>query len=202
MTESPPTRATLLLRLRDVDDSDAWSQFVRDYGPMLYRFARSRGLQDADAADLVQDVMRAVGRAIGRLDYEKEKGGFRAWLFTITRNKLSSHFKNRSRNESGDGDTDSFQQLSQTPDQRDMLGEQWELEHQRQLAAVAMETIKKASEPKTWNAFELTAVRGVSADSAAEQLQMSTGAIYVARSRVTAKLRDEVQRLMNKEDGA
>jgi RNA polymerase sigma-70 factor, ECF subfamily len=90
VSEAPLTRATLLLRLRDSDDSKAWADFVRDYGPMLYRFVRSRGLQDADAANIVQDVLRSVGVAIPKLEYEKEKGGFRAWLFTITRNKLST----------------------------------------------------------------------------------------------------------------
>ncbi len=85
------------MRLRDGNDHGAWTEFVRDYAPMIYRFARSRGLQDADAADIVQDVMRRVGSAIGRLEYEREKGGFRAWLFTITRNRLYTHFEKRQR---------------------------------------------------------------------------------------------------------
>ena len=110
---------------------------------MLFQFLRSRGLQDADAADLFQEVLRRVSNAIGKLDYEKKKGGFRAWLYTITRNCLKTHF-----------------------------------------------------EPKTWSAFELTAIENQSADTAAETLDMSRGAVYVARSRVTAKLQEEVKRLM------
>lgn len=200
MSESPVTRATLLLRLRDRGDGDAWNQFLRDYGPMLYRFIRGRGLQDADAADLVQDVFRSVGMAIDRLDYEKEKGGFRAWLFTITRNKLSTYFSKRQRTGPTANDTAQFNLLNQATSDRNELDEQWELEHQRQLAAKAMEALRPTIEPNTWAAFELTAIRDVAADDAGRQIGMSKGAVYVARSRVTAKLRAEIERMLAEEE--
>ena len=199
MTESPLTRASLVLRLRDRDDHDAWADFVVDYGPMLYRFVRSRGLQDADAADLVQDVMRSVGTAIGRLDYAKEKGGFRAWLFTITRNKLSTHFEKRKRIGPTANDTVQIDLLNNQSSGSNELDQRWELEHQRQLAADAMEKLKSTIDPNTWSAFELTAVEGLSAEDAGKQIGMSTGAVYVARSRVTAKLRSEIQARLDEE---
>lgn len=200
MTESPPTRATLLLRLRDRGDGMAWSEFLRDYGPMIYRFVRSRGLQDADASDVVQDVMRSVGMAIDRLDYQKEKGGFRAWLFTITRNKLSTHFAKRKRLGPIGNDTDQYEMLGQLSGGRGELEQQWDLEYERQLAAIAMTTLKQKTEAKTWMAFELTAVKGLSAEEAGGQVGLSTGAVYVARSRVTAKLRTEIERLLAEEE--
>ena len=200
MTDSPATRATLLLRLRDENDHDAWSVFIRDYGPMLYRFVRSRGLQDADAADVVQDVMRRVGSAIGRLEYDKKKGGFRAWLFTITRNRLYSYFEKRKKVGPTGNDTAQLELLSQAADDRNELSERWELEHLRALAAVAMETVRENSDPKTWSAFRITAVEGRSAAEAAEELSMSAGAVYVAKSRVTARLRAEIERLEQEEE--
>lgn len=200
MSESPPTRATLLLRLRDRGDAGAWQEFVRDYGPMLYRFVRSRGLQDADASDVVQDVMRSVGMAIGRLDYEKQKGGFRAWLFTITRNKLSTYFEKQKRLGPVGNNTDQQEMLGQAGDGNNALEQQWELEHQRQLAARAIENLKPTVEPKTWTAFELTAIDGRSAEQAGAQTGLSAGAVYVARSRVTAKLRNEISRLIAEEE--
>ena len=200
MPESPLTRATLLLRLRDQGDGDAWSEFLRDYGPMLYRFVRSRGLQDADASDLVQDVLRSVGMAIGRLEYQKEKGGFRAWLFTITRNKLSTFFAKRKRIGPTANDTAQFELLNQAADQRSELDDQWEQEHQKQLMATAVENMKPQIELKTWTAFQMTAIDGQSAADAGKQLDMKAGAVYVARSRVTAKLRAEVERLIAEEE--
>src|SRR3954471_10952390 len=86
--DSPLTRASLLLQIRDGANLVAWREFVGLYGPIVYGFARKRGLQDADAADLMQDVMRSVTTAIGQLDYDRNRGTFRGWLFTITRNKL------------------------------------------------------------------------------------------------------------------
>jgi RNA polymerase sigma-70 factor (ECF subfamily) len=200
VSESPATRATLLLRLRDANDHDAWNEFLRDYGPMLYRFVRSRGLQDADAADIVQDVFRRVGAAIGRLEYDKEKGGFRAWLFKITRNRLYTYFEKRNRSGPTGNDTAQLELLAQAADHRNELSEQWELEHLRSLASTAMQIVEKNSDPKTWSAFRITAVDGRSAAEAAKALRMSTGAIYVAKSRVTAKLRAEIQRLQDEEE--
>jgi RNA polymerase sigma-70 factor (ECF subfamily) len=167
---------------------------------MLYRFVRSRGLQDADASDLVQDVLRSVGTSIGRLDYAKEKGGFRAWLFTITRNKLYTFFEKRQRSIPTGNDSAQFALLNRTTESQSEMEEQWEREHQRQLAATAMEIVKPEVEPKTWSAFELTAVEGLTASEAAKQLNMSSGANYVAKSRVTARLRNEIERLLAEED--
>src|SRR5262245_64058216 len=90
MAEIPPTRASLLLRLRDPQDEEAWGQFVELYAPLVYGYARKQGLQDADAADLSQDVLTAVAGAVGRLEYDPRLGSFRNWLFTIVRRKLSN----------------------------------------------------------------------------------------------------------------
>src|SRR5689334_15590613 len=88
MSAMPTTRASLLVRLRDPGDGDAWRQFVQVYGPVVYGFARRRGLQDADAADLMQEVLRGLMTSARRLDYDPKRGSFRGWLFTVTRNRL------------------------------------------------------------------------------------------------------------------
>src|ERR1700733_8419453 len=88
MPEAPPTRPSLLVRLRDARDEGAWSQFVDLYAPLVYAHARRNGLQDADAADLMQNVLRCVVNAVQRLDYDPRRGSFRGWLFTIVRTQL------------------------------------------------------------------------------------------------------------------
>src|SRR5438445_11094512 len=103
MEQSPATRASLLVRLRDPHDKEAWAQFVQVYAPVVYGFARKRGLQDADAADLMQDVLRAVLMNAGRLDYDPSRGSFRPWLYTVTRNKLANFLHGRRRHERGSG---------------------------------------------------------------------------------------------------
>src|SRR5436309_1802162 len=101
----PPTRASLLVRLRDPRDATAWKEFVDRYASLVYGYARKQGLQDADAADLAQEVLGAVVTAIGALEYDPRQGAFRNWLFTIVRRKLADWHAARARRISGSGDS-------------------------------------------------------------------------------------------------
>lgn len=197
--DSPLTRASLLVQLRDGDNTDAWHEFVRLYGPVVYGFARKRGLQDADAADLMQDVMRSVSSAIGRLDYDRKQGTFRGWLFTITRNKVFNFLSARRIRPQGSGDTTTNKLLETHPEAVDGA-DAWELEYQRRLAAIAMEQVQTEFQESTWRAFWLTAVEGQSAADVAQQLKLSSGAVYVAKSRVLARLKQEVDNLRRQEE--
>src|SRR6516165_1927846 len=104
MAEIPSTRASLLVRLRDPRDGEAWRQFVDLYAPLVYGYARKQGLQDADAADLSQEVLRAVAGAVGRLEYDPARGAFRNWLFTVVRRKLSDWRRARKHRPQARGD--------------------------------------------------------------------------------------------------
>src|SRR5687767_1903259 len=88
MSKSPETRPSLLVRIRDARDHAAWGEFVEVYAPLVHAYARSRGLQDADAADVAQEVLQAVATHAGRFDYQPDRGTFRGWLFQVTLNKL------------------------------------------------------------------------------------------------------------------
>jgi RNA polymerase sigma-70 factor (ECF subfamily) len=201
MAEPPLTRVTLLTRIRDGRDADAWREFVQLYGPVVYRFARNRGLQDADAADLMQDVLRSVARHAGRLDYDPKKGTFRGWLYTVTRNKIYNFLTAQKNRPRGSGDADAHERLDAAP-ARDEDGpdEEWEREYQRRLSARAMERVRGEFQPATWQAFWGTAVDGKPAAEVGAALKMSPGAVYVAKSRVLARLRDEVRKMMDAED--
>jgi len=198
--DSPLTRASLLVQIRDGANHAAWQEFVQLYGPMVYGFARKRGLQDADAADLMQDVLRSVSAAIGRLEYDRNQGTFRGWLFTITRNKIFNFLSARRNRPQGSGDAATSQLLNNLPDSSEGA-EDWEIEYQRRLAALAMEHIQSEFQPNTWQAFRRTAVDGVGAAEVASQLGMSPGAIYVAKSRVLARLKEEVETMRRQEEG-
>ncbi|MFO0917782.1 MAG: sigma-70 family RNA polymerase sigma factor [Planctomycetaceae bacterium] len=197
--DSPLTRASLLVQLRDGSNTTAWHEFVTLYGSMVYGFARKRGLQDADAADLMQDVLRSVNQAIGRLDYDRKRGTFRGWLFTITRNKVFNFLSARRLRPQGSGDTAANKLLETQPGDSDG-GEEWELEYQRRLAGVAMEQVKLEFQEKTWHAFWLTAVEGRSAADASHETGLSAGAVYVAKSRVLARLKEAIDELRRQEE--
>jgi len=99
------TRATLLIRLRDTSDQDAWRLFASIYTPLVYRYAMKNGLQDADAADVAQETMCNVVRVIKRFEYDPSRGSFRGWLLTVVRNTLRRRFKKAQNQAAGSGDT-------------------------------------------------------------------------------------------------
>jgi len=187
MPEPPVTRPSLLVRLRDVRDAPAWAQFVQVYAPLIYGFARRQGLQDADAADLTQEVLQAVAGAIRGLDYDPTRGSFRGWLFTVVRSRLSN-FRRRRRShlDEGSGDTAVQQTLAGVP-APDHDGAWWDQEHERRLFAWAAEQVRPAVEPGTWRAFWGTAVEGRPAKEVAAALGLSVAAVYMAKSRVLAR---------------
>jgi len=198
--DSPVTRASLLVQIRDVANHGAWQEFIQLYGPVVYGFARKRGLQDADAADLMQEVMRSVSAAIGRLDYDRNQGTFRGWLFTITRNKVFNFLSARRIRPQSSGDSSTNRLLESHPDAGDG-SDTWELEYQRRIAALAMERVKGEFQENTWRAFWLTAVEGLAAGEVAKEVGLSPGAIYVAKSRVLARLKEEVETMRRQEEG-
>lgn len=198
MLQAPPTRATLLVRLRDSSDEDAWRQFVELYAQVVYRWYRRRGLQDADAADLTQEVLQAVAAGAGRLDYDPERGTFRGWLYGLVRHKLRDFFDRRCRHPPATGDVATFEILQAIPTADDEP-EQWEREYQRRLFSVAAEKARALVDDATWQAFWRTAVDGQLARDVAQALQMSVGAVYVAKSRVVARIKQYVAQIEGNE---
>lgn len=194
MSAPPLTRASLLVRLKDPNDSGAWTEFVRLYASVVYGFARKRGLQDADAADLMQEVLRSVSNAVGRLEYDPRKGTFRGWLYSITRNKIFNFLEAGRRHVRGSGDSQLQQRLQELPN-RDLDDDDWDREYDRKVFAWAAERVQPEFQASTWKAFWLTAVEGRDAQDAGKQLGLSPGAVYVAKSRVLARLREEIREL-------
>jgi RNA polymerase sigma-70 factor (ECF subfamily) len=195
MAESPTTQRSLLVRLRDSQDGQAWTQFVEVYAPLVYGFARKHGLQDADAADLTQEVLRAVAGAAGRLEYDPQRGSFRGWLFTIVRNKLRNFLSSPQHRWKGSGDSQIQALMEEQPAPEDDGTRRWDQEYEQRLFDWAAAQVRRGFEDKTWQAFWQTAVEGKHPKQVAEALAISVGAVYIAKSRVLARLRDQVQQL-------
>lgn len=189
------TRASLLARLCDPQDAAAWQQFVELYGGLVYGFARNRGLQDADAADLTQEVFVAVAGAGARLRYDARQGSFRAWLYGITRNKLFRHLRRCRGEPAGSGDSNARRRLDEQPSPEPSPEVAWEQEFRQQLFRMAAAQVRDEFTPTTWRAFWRTAVDGAAGAAVAGELGLSVGAVYVARSRVLARLAAQVRQL-------
>jgi RNA polymerase sigma-70 factor (ECF subfamily) len=198
MAEVPATRASLLVRLRDPRDGGAWSQFVDLYAPLVFGYARKQGLQDADAADLAQEVLLAVAGAIGRLEYDPARGAFRNWLFTIVRHKLARWWTIQTGASRASGDTATHDLLDQypAPQAEDAA---WRAEWEDRLFAWASEQVRREVQDSTWQAFWKTAIEGQSGKQTATALGLSVTAVYNARSRVRARLMQLIAALQPEE---
>jgi RNA polymerase sigma factor (sigma-70 family) len=202
----PKTQPSLLVRIRDANDHLAWHRFVEVYAPPLYQYGRRQGLQDADASDLTQEIFRRVVRAMGSLDYNRQQGTFRGWLFTLTRNCYRNYLASATHRAKTDGKaiggSGYHQLLDQIPDSNtaDTLADNsrlWDEQYEHHLLEVASANIRENFAPNTWQAFWQTAVVGKSPQEVACELEMSVGSVYVAKSRIVTRLKQEIEQLEN-----
>lgn len=198
MTEFPDTRDSLLVQVRDPRNAEAWEQFARIYRPAIHRLARKRGMQDADAQDLAQQVLIAVASAISRWEKQGEKVRFRHWLRRITRNAIINALSRQPRDRAPGGST-FLQLLTEQPQNEDETTHQIELEYQREVFLQAAETVRTDVQSDTWQAFEMTVINGQSVDATATELGKPVGAIYLARSRIMRRLREAVREIEDAE---
>jgi RNA polymerase sigma factor (sigma-70 family) len=192
MAEFPTTRASLLVRLRDPRDERAWGQFVDLYAPLIYGYARKQGLQDADAADLSQEILRAVAGTVGGLEYDPARGAFRNWLFTIVRRKLSTWRAAPHHRIRGSGDSETLRVLEQQP-AAESMDEEWEAEWEQRLFDWACEQVRRDVSLASWQAFWRTAIDNQPGKQVAADLGLSVAAVYLARSRILARLKERVR---------
>ena len=193
----PTTHLSLMLRLREPGDQQAWHEFVSIYEPLIMRLMRQRGLQEADARDVTQQVVIAVTQAVDRWEPDGREASFRRWLFTIARN-LSLRFLQRGRipHEStrrGVGGTGMLQILDNLKEPDHRARAEFDDEYRNEVFRWAAERVRGEFRETTWQAFWRTCVMNESIAEVAQLLGTSPGNVYVARSRVLGRLRETVE---------
>ena len=190
MHEFPDTSHSLIFRVKNPADGAAWTEFLGIYQPVVFRMARRRGLQDADAQDVIQQVFLSISKSIEGWIPGDLQPPFRAWLTTIARNAITKALTRRPR-DAATGSTSMVELLEAQPDPQETTAEIL-AEARKELIRWATEQIRSEFSEATWNVFWLTAIEGVPIAEVAKSTGRSAGAVYVARYRVIARLKEKV----------
>lgn len=188
MADWPATRVTLLDRLRDHRDHAAWTEFVDLYGPLVFEFARRRLPQEDDAADVMQEVLRAVMQ--GR--YQRPRGRFQKWIVTVLLNKIRDFHTAQARRSVVAGGA-VVDELPAEP--ADNAEEEWDQERRRHLFRAAAERVQARTSPPHWDVFVRTALDNQAGQEVATALSLSLTNVYAIKSRVMKDIRDEIHQL-------
>jgi len=181
------TQATLLERLRDGADALAWDEFFARYWPTIYGFARHRGCSQHTAEEIVQDVMLNVFQQRDVYRYDPARGRFRDWLGTVVRNKVAEHRRrpaNRLRGAGGDSDNCALERAADEPGPDAV----WEAAFENSLLMALLDAVRRETNARTYLAFELVSLEGLSGGEAARITGLSRNAVYKACKRVSQRL--------------
>jgi len=188
------TSYTLLMRVRDVSDQQAWNEFVECYAPKIFLWCRRFHLQESDASDVTQEVLVKLVSAMQSFVYDPARGSFRGWLKTITTNAVRDLGRTWQRDGRAVGNAHLAQLLESLEDPKavKVLEEVIEGAHQQQILQEAETQVALRVQPHTWKAYQLTAMQQRPAAQVARELQMRISEVYVAKSRVMKMLRETI----------
>ena len=175
------TSASLLQRLREQPEGEAWQRLVGIYTPLLKQWLGRYGLQVSDVDDLVQDVLAVVVREMPQFEHNQRAGAFRRWLRTILVNRLRGFWRARENRPQAGGDSDLGQMLDQLEDPQSGLSQLWDKEHDRHVMARLLEQIEAEVRPPTWQAFRRVVLDGKDEETVATELGISVNAVFIAK---------------------
>ena len=191
----PDTNPSLLQRVKDSRDDDAWGHFESIYQPIIFRMARRRGLKHDDAMDVAQQVLTSVMSKLPDWEQNAQQGRFRSWLNTVTRNAAIDRLR-RLRPDAGRGGTSMVLALNRLPQSDAAEAQEIENEYRRQLFREAASEICNEFDSATWDAFRMTMIEQQDITDVARELNKSVGALYAARSRCMKRLRERGQQML------
>jgi RNA polymerase sigma factor (sigma-70 family) len=196
-----PTRTSLLRRLKQWEDQESWRDFFDTYWKLIYGAAVKAGLNDAEAQDVVQDTVITVAKKIEDFKYDPGVDSFKGWLLYLTRKRVALHYRKRERDRGGpsrESNSNLFNELEQLPDPvasdfETIWNEEWE----RNLADAALARVKQQVNPKQFQIFNFYVLKQWSVQEVAKTLGVTVAQIYLAKHRISALVKKEVNRLQN-----
>ena len=188
---------TLLQRLRQPNDQKAWEEFCSLYSPLLENFFRSNGIENEDARDVSQEVLKRIAKAAPDFEYDPSRGKFRNWLFRIARNEMSRHFSRSAKRREWEVSSELVPEGSEAS----ALEEIWDREYRERAFSWAAERVRPAFSETAWAAFVKTVIEETPASEVAEELGIKVGTVYISKSRIISRLRECIASINGETDG-
>ena len=194
MDRLPTTRRSLILRLADRGDTAAWTEFLEVYERAVFRFARSRGLQPADAEDVTQRVLAAIVEKAPTWDADPARGRFRGWVLRVAHNLAARARRDQRYQPRTADDSVAVRLLADLAASGGDADAAFHHEYRKALFHWAAERVRDAVKDTTWQAFWQTAVDGREPAAVAETLGVSLATVYTAKCRMLDRIRQEIER--------
>ncbi len=182
------TQPALLERLRQGSDHLAWDEFFERYWRGLFGVARRHGCSEHTAEEIVQDVMLAVFESQDVFHYDPERGRFRDWLAALVRNKVAEYRRRPAQRVRAAGGDQAPVALVETESDETLPEDVWEATFEEALLVVLLDVVRREFNPRTFQAFELFAIRGMSGSEVARMTGQTRNAVYLSRRKVTQRL--------------
>ncbi len=187
---SDTTHGSLLLRVRDPRDEEGWRTFYDIYSPLILRYAQARGLRPADAEEILQECMTALARSMRTFEYSPDKGRFKGWLRSMVNHQVVSLFRRRRDRNAGED------QLSILPDTDPSVSAVWDKSWRVQRLTYCLEQVRSEVAPKTYDAFCRYVLDEWPVTRVAEELGVTANDVYLAKSRITKRLKEKMLELL------
>ena len=199
LTDDPiPTRYSLLSRLKNWEDDESWREFFDTYWRLIYAVALKSGLTDAEAQEVVQETIICVAKNIQKFKRDRKLGSFKGWLRNLTHWRIADQLRKRIKVLRNDMalESQSLSALDEIPGQTmDSAESDWESEWQRNLLKTALEQVKRHVREEQYQLFDLYVIRQWPVDRITQTLNVSATRVYLAKYRITRRLKKEVRRL-------
>ena len=190
------TRQTLLLRAQ-TGETDAWKDLAALYRPLIFGWLNRQGVKARDLDDLSQEVLLSVVKHLPSFQHSGNRGAFRSWLRTIVCSRTADHLRSIGASTQARGGSRASLALREIADPDIRLNQQWDEEHDRYVLQCLLDLVEEEFEPFTLKAFRRLALDGVRGAEAAQELGLSVAAVYVAKSRVLQRIRQEAEGLID-----
>ena len=190
------TRQSLLLRAQ-TGEENAWKDLTDLYRPLIIGWLNRQGVPARDLEDLSQDILLSVVKHLPTFQHSGRRGAFRSWLRTIVCSRTNDYWRAIDASTQASGGSGATAALQQLADPDSSLNRQWDEEHDRYVLDCLLDLVEEEFEPATLQAFRRLALDGASGAEAAQELGLSVAAVYVAKSRVLQRIRQEAEGLID-----